>query len=99
MLTVNKFASAVGGRVDMNCSVDAFPPPLFYWINPQRLNITSSSDYSIVSSGNTSLLTIGNVKESDYGNYTCAAYNAAGVSKFTLPLLMPGEFALDQTFK
>lgn len=91
MLTVNKFGSAEGGRVSINCSVFAFPLPSFYWLSPQRLNITSSSDYNIATSGNTSLLTIGAVKASDYGNYTCAAYNAAGVSKFTLPLMMPGK--------
>jgi len=91
--SVRKFGGALGQRAQLSCVVYSLPArQSFYWLDKSATNISLSSSYSVVSGpGNTSVLTIASVTQADYGQFTCVASNAVGISRFTLTLMPPGK--------
>jgi hypothetical protein len=90
--SIRKFGASIGQPCSLRCVVSALPMPQFYWMDPSNANLSlaGTAGYSIISNGNISTLSLTSVKQTDYGNFMCVAYNSVGQSHFQLELLAPG---------
>lgn len=82
--TYNRVAFDVGETAILQCKMSAYPAPKFEWFySGKMLDSYTSERYN---TNNTELpddihvgtLSIRNTKESDYGDYTCRAFNSVG---------------------
>ncbi|XP_063058280.1 opioid-binding protein/cell adhesion molecule [Engraulis encrasicolus] len=87
--------SAVGQKGMLQCEASAVPFADFEWYKEDKKVLNGVNGLRIESKGKQSMLTFFNVTEEDYGNYTCIAVNALGVTNASLILYGPGMHDLD----
>ncbi|UXI15868.1 metalloendopeptidase [Sarcoptes scabiei] len=82
--TYNRVAFDVGETAVLQCKMSAFPAPKFEWFfsgklldsfTSERYNTNSTELPDDIHIGS---LSIRNTRESDYGDYTCRAFNSVG---------------------
>ncbi|XP_063058545.1 opioid-binding protein/cell adhesion molecule homolog [Engraulis encrasicolus] len=78
--------SAVGQKGTLQCGASAVPFADFEWYKEDRKVLIGVNGLKIECKGKQSMLTFFNVTEEDYGNYTCIAMNALGVTNASLIL-------------
>lgn len=80
--TYNRVAFDPGDMAVLRCQMQAYPEPTFEWVFKGRIleryanyatNVTDDGDDLY-----TGALSVADVKESDYGDYTCRAWNQVG---------------------
>lgn len=80
--TYNRVAFDPGDMAVLRCQMQAYPEPTFEWVYKGRIleryanyatNVTDDGDDLY-----TGALSVADVKESDYGDYTCRAWNQVG---------------------
>ncbi|OQR68202.1 hypothetical protein BIW11_13058 [Tropilaelaps mercedesae] len=86
--TYNRVAFDAGDTAILECRMQAYPEPTFEWMYRGRI-LDSYKQYSTNRTDNgddvyTGLLSIAKIKEDDYGDYTCRAYNQVGQDKKTI---------------
>ncbi|XP_028966735.1 hemicentin-1 [Galendromus occidentalis] len=86
--TYNRVAFDVGETAYLECRMQAYPEPTFEWTYRSR-TVGTYSQYSTNKTDNgddiyTGLLKISNIKEDDYGDYTCRAFNKIGQDQRTI---------------
>ncbi|XP_022658209.1 protein turtle homolog A-like isoform X3 [Varroa destructor] len=86
--TYNRVAFDIGDNAILECRMQAYPEPTFEWMYRGRI-LDSYKQYSTNRTDNgddiyTGLLSIAKIKEEDYGDYTCRAYNQVGQDKKTI---------------
>lgn len=81
-----------GELIQLFCTVSRGDLPISstWLLNGERLPMTSSKRTMTQVGPRTLLLTIHSVTAWDSGNYTCLSENPAGVTEFTVPLLVHG---------
>ena len=84
-----------GSSVLLECQVEAFPPPLIYWIQGENRRISTNTKYKVFERDlapftNFITLNITYVDPTDYGLYKCVAKNERGTTSGLLTLY--GEF-------
>ncbi|XP_076304804.1 contactin-2-like [Tachypleus tridentatus] len=86
--TYNRVAFDAGETAVLQCKIQAYPSPSFEWYFKGRIidnygsyavNVTDLGDDVYVG-----LLTIKDIRESDYGDYTCQAWNKVGDDEKTI---------------
>lgn len=89
-----------GASITLECQVEAFPPPLVFWIHGENRMIETTSQtskYRVFQQDsapytNVITLNISNIEETDYGLYKCVAKNERGTTSGLLTLY--GELTL-----
>ncbi|XP_064463454.1 protein turtle homolog B-like [Ornithodoros turicata] len=80
--TYNRVAFDIGDTAVLRCKMQAYPEPSFEWMFKGRIleryanyatNITNLGDDLYAGT-----LSVSDIKESDYGDYTCRAWNQVG---------------------
>ncbi|XP_029956870.1 opioid-binding protein/cell adhesion molecule isoform X1 [Salarias fasciatus] len=80
----------VGQRGVLQCEASAVPRADFEWYKEDRRLLNGLNGVKIENQGRQSLLIFFNVSEEDYGNYTCVAMNAMGITNASIILYGPG---------
>ncbi|KAL2094339.1 hypothetical protein ACEWY4_009058 [Coilia grayii] len=87
--------TGVGQKGMLQCEASAVPLADFEWYKEDKKLLNGLHGVKIENKGKQSMLTFFNVSEEDYGNYTCVAMNALGITNASVILYGPGMHDLD----
>ncbi|XP_068615980.1 opioid-binding protein/cell adhesion molecule homolog [Brachionichthys hirsutus] len=87
---VRSTGTPVGQKGILQCEASAVPRANFEWYKEDRRLFTGLNGVKIENQGKQSMLIFFNVSEQDYGNYTCVAMNAMGITNASIILYGPG---------
>ncbi|XP_068187814.1 opioid-binding protein/cell adhesion molecule isoform X2 [Antennarius striatus] len=87
---VRSTGTPVGQKGILQCEASAVPRADFEWYKEDRRLFTGLNGVKIENQGKQSMLIFFNVSEEDYGNYTCVAMNAMGITNASIILYGPG---------
>ncbi|XP_026322179.1 lachesin-like [Hyposmocoma kahamanoa] len=89
-MTQKMIGGYLGESVQLQCMIEANPPPVVHWthINANRLPNGSKYQASMTSQGykHTAVLKVNNVSRDDIGSYHCYAENSLGVESDDITL-------------